>query len=187
MVKVGQKRILSNRMMQSDIPERAVILVAEDEEDDVLLLKRAFLKADVHNPLYFVYTGKELVSYLKGDGQYADRDEFPLPDLLLLDLKLPGYNGFEVLAWIRSHPGLTRLRIIVLTSSNESKDMNEAYRLGANSFLVKPNDFEKLVGLAKMIREYWLEHSKCPQSFRALIPAHSQTPAAEIRPMSSPG
>lgn len=149
------------------MPERSVILVAEDEEDYVLLLKQAFSQADIQNPTCFVSTGSELVSYLKGDGKFANRDEYPLPDLLLLDLKLPGYNGFEVLAWVRSHPGLTGLRILVLTSSDRTNDVNRAYRLGANSFLVKPYDFEDLVALARLIQEYWLERSKCPNSFRA--------------------
>lgn len=146
--------------------ERAIILVAEDEEDYVLLLKRAFSTAEIHNPLYFVSTGKELLAYLKGDDRYANRDEYPLPDLLLLDLKLPGYNGFEVLSWVRSHPGLTGLRIVVLTTSKQSEDVDQAYRLGANSFLVKPCDFQELINLTKMIKGYWLEQSKCPASFR---------------------
>lgn len=161
------------------MPERAIILIAEDEEDYVLLLKRAFAHANVLNPMYFVSTGKELLSYLKGDDKYADRDEFPLPDLLLLDLKLPGYNGFEVLAWVRSHPGLTRLRILVLTGSNQMKDVNRAYRLGANSFMVKPYDFEHLVYLAKLIKDYWLARTKCPESSRAPEPAEPPTKTAE--------
>ena len=161
------------------MPERAVILVAEDEEDDILLLTYAFSKAGIDNPVHFVRNGLELVSYLKGDGKYLNRDEYPLPDLLLLDLQLPGYNGFEVLAWVRSHPGLMRLRIVVLTSSNQERDVNHAYRLGANSFLVKPNDFVGLVLLAKLIQQTWLEHSKSPESFRVVGPAEFQNQPGE--------
>lgn len=155
--------------------ERALILIAEDEDDYVLLLRHAFSKAEIKNPLYFVSTGKELLAYLKGDNKYADRDEYPLPGLLLLDLKLPGYNGFEVLTWVRYRPGLQGLRILVLTSSNQLEDVNEAYRLGANSFLVKPHDFVDLVRLTKLIQEYWLERSRCPDSYRAARKAEAQS------------
>jgi CheY-like chemotaxis protein len=153
-------------MAPIDIMERAVILLAEDEEDYVLLLKRAFSQAQIRNPFYVVSTGKELMSYLKGEGKYANRDEYPLPDLLLVDIKLPGFTGLEVLGWLRSQPGLSGLRVLVLTSSDHMKDINDAYRLGANSFLLKPYDFSDLVHLAKIIREFWLHISKCPDSFR---------------------
>jgi len=146
--------------------DRAVILIAEDEEDYVLLLKWAFAKAEIPNPIFSISTGKETISYLKGEGPYSNRDEYPLPDLLLLDLKLPGFSGLEILRWVRSQPGLAGLRVVVLTSSDELRDVNDAYRLGANSFLMKPYDFEDLVHLAKVIHEYWLYVSKCPDSFR---------------------
>src|SRR5579862_47157 len=149
------------------MPDREVILLAEDEEDYVLLLRKAFAEASIANPIYTVSTGQELMAYLKGDGKYASRDEYPLPDLLLLDIKLPGYTGLEVLHWIRSQPGLSGLRVLILTSSEEMKDINEAYRLGANSFLLKPYDFADLVHLARVVQEFWLYLSKCPESFRA--------------------
>lgn len=164
--KGAARHVVSAAMSSLYTPGRAVILIAEDEQDYVLLLSFAFSQAGIDNPVHFVSTGQELLSYLKGDGKYFNRDEYPLPDLLLLDLKLPGYNGFEVLAWVRSHPGLTSLRIAVLTSSNQMSDVNNAYRLGANSFLVKPHDFDGLVHLAKLIQEFWLQHSKAPETFR---------------------
>lgn len=160
--------------------DRAVILLAEDEEDYVLLVQKAFLEAHIPNPLYVVSTGKELMSYLQGAGKYSNRDEYPLPDLLLLDLKLPGYSGFEVLAWLRSQPGLCGLRVLVLTSSDQMKDVNDAYRLGANSFLVKPYDFQNLVHFSRLIQEFWLNVSKTPESFRA-----PKTPAKEVTTQSS--
>jgi CheY-like chemotaxis protein len=159
------------------MPERAVILIAEDDEDYVMVLKKAFSQANVQNPVYFVSSGQELLTYLKGDGKFANRDEYPLPDLLLLDLKLPGYNGFEVLRWVRTHQGLLGMRVVVLTSSEQMRDVNDAYQLGANSFLVKPFDFEGLVHLAKLIRAYWLECAKSPESFRA-AESLAQNPAA---------
>ena len=146
--------------------DRAVVLVAEDEEDYVLLLKRAFSEAKIRNPLFVVSTGSEMMQYLKGDGKYANREEYPLPDLLLLDLKLPGFNGLEILGWLRSHPGLSALRVIVLTSSEQMKDINDAYRLGANSFLVKPYDFTDLVSLAQVLQKFWLQMSKTPETYR---------------------
>jgi CheY-like chemotaxis protein len=146
--------------------DKAVVLVAEDEEDYVLLLRRAFSEAKISNPLFVVSTGSEMMMYLKGDGKYSNRIEYPLPDLLLLDLKLPGFNGLEILGWLRSHPGLSALRVIVLTSSEQMKDINDAYRLGANSFLVKPYDFTDLVSLAQVLQKFWLQMAKTPETFR---------------------
>jgi len=149
------------------MPEHAVILVAEDEEDYVLLIRRAFEEANLKNPVHFVSTGLEAMAYLKGEGKYSNRDEYPLPELFLLDLKLPGFSGFEIIGWVRSQPGLSGLRIIVLTSSEQMKDVNDAYRLGANSFLMKPYDFADLVHFSRFIGDFWLKMSKCPESFRA--------------------
>src|SRR5258708_4869050 len=147
--------------------ELAVILLAEDEEDYVLLIRHAFSQAKIPNPLHVVWNGQEAISYLKGEGKYANRDEYPLPDLFLLDIKMPRMNGFEVLSWVRQQPTLATLRILVLTSSEELRDVNEAYRLGANSFLVKPLDFQDFTSLSRLINEFWLRASKAPEIFRA--------------------
>lgn len=146
--------------------DQSVILIAEDEEDYVLLLKRAFAGANIPNPIFSVSTGRDAISYFKGEGEYTNRDEYPLPDLLLLDLKLPGFSGLEILRWLRSQPELLDLRVVVLTSSEQLNDVNDAYRLGANSFLMKPYDFENLVHLATVIQQYWLYLSKCLDSLR---------------------
>jgi CheY-like chemotaxis protein len=161
------------------MPDPAVILLAEDEEDYVLLVKRAFSEAKITNPLHVVSTGQEAMAYLKGEGKYVNRDEYPLPDLLLLDLKLPGFSGFEIIGWARSQPGLAGLRIVVLTSSDELKDVNDAYRLGANSFLMKPYDFADLVQFSRMISQYWLHMSKTPESYRAARPEKKSSGNAE--------
>src|SRR5438105_2858307 len=118
--------------------EYAVILVAEDREDDIILIRRAFARARVVNPIHVVRDGEEALAYLKGEGKYGNRREYPLPELLLLDLKMPRMDGFEVLRWVRSQPDLRLLRVVVLTSSEDVRDVNLAYQLGANSFLVKP-------------------------------------------------
>ncbi len=158
-------------------PEAAVILLVEDREDDVLLIKRAFAKAGLNNPLYIVNDGEQAIAYLMGDSPFSNRNEYPLPDIILLDLKMPRLDGFETLAWIRKQPGIRALPIIVLTSSDEIRDVNRAYALGANSFLVKPLDFENSVAVAKMVEKYWLRSSKLPQTTR---------PASESSPLSSP-
>ncbi len=149
------------------MPEHAVILLAEDEEDYVILIRHAFSKAKIPNPLYVVSNGEEAISYLRGKAKYANRDEYPLPDLLLLDLKMPRVNGFEVLKWVRQQPGLSGLRVLVLTSSDELRDVNQAYQLGANSFMTKPADFENLAELSRLIQDFRLKVSKTPEPSRS--------------------
>jgi CheY-like chemotaxis protein len=146
--------------------DQAVILLAEDREDDILLVHRAFTKGEITNPLFVVRDGDEAISYLSGIGKYGNRAEYPLPDLLLLDLKMPRVDGFEVLRWVRQQAGFSSLRVVVLTASDQIRDVNTAYRLGANSFMVKPTDFENVVEMAKTLRNYWLQMSKSPQLSR---------------------
>jgi CheY-like chemotaxis protein len=124
--------------------DHAVILVVEDRDDDILLIRRAFEKARLSNPLHFVRDGEEAVIYLRGEGIYSSRAEHPLPDLILLDLKLPKMDGFELLKWIREQPGIRALPVVVLTSSDQIRDVNRAYQLGANSFFVKELDWAHL-------------------------------------------
>jgi CheY-like chemotaxis protein len=147
--------------------EQALILLVEDREDDVLLVRRAFQKAKVLNPMHIVRDGAEAIAYLKGEGKYSNRAEHPLPELLLLDLKPPGTDGFEILKWKRQQPGLQTLRVVVLSSSDQMRDVNAAYQLGANSFLVKPIDFERFVEMSQAISGYWLWMSKVPDASRA--------------------
>jgi CheY-like chemotaxis protein len=138
------------------VPEAAAFLIVEDNEEDVVLLKRAFEKCGLANPIQVVKNGVEAMAYLAGGGRYRNRAEFPLPKLILLDLKLPGIDGFEVLEWIRKQPEFSSIRVVVLTSSTLMSDVNKAYQLGANSFLVKPTDFDDLVSLTRAIRGYWI-------------------------------
>lgn len=146
--------------------DTAVILLAEDDENHVLLVQRAFKKARLLNPLHVVHGGEDAIAYLKGKGPYANREEFPLPALLLLDLKMPRTDGFEVLEWIRTEPSLCALRVVVLTSSEDIRDVNRAYQLGANSFLQKPADFEKFVNVISALQGYWLWTSQAPEISR---------------------
>ena len=148
------------------MPDQSVILLAEDREDDILLIRKSFARAYITNPLQVVRDGEELIAYLEGEGKYANRDEYPLPDLLLLDLKMPRKDGFEVLAWIRKHPTLRSLPVVVLTSSENMRDVNNAYQLGANSFLVKPMDFENFIEMSRFIGGFWLQMNKGPETSR---------------------
>lgn len=136
--------------------ENYTILLVEDDPNDVLLVKRAFKKAEIGNPIQVVEDGDQALDYLAGNGQYADREAYPHPVLLLLDLKLPRSSGFDVLAWLRKHPGLSRLPVVVLTSSKEISDIKRAYDLGANSYLVKPVNFDSLLEMVRALNLYWL-------------------------------
>lgn len=147
--------------------DNAVILVVEDDENDIRLIQTAFARGQLANPVHFVRTGELAVAYLAGKGQYANRAEHPLPVLVLLDLNLPGMDGFEVLSWIRRQEGLRGLPVLVLTCSNLIRDVNRAYALGANSFFTKDIDFQKSAELAKLLREYWLERALTPETCRS--------------------
>jgi CheY-like chemotaxis protein len=125
---------------------------------------RSFEKAGIKNPIQVVGNGEEAVAYLSGVGEYSNRKDYPLPELILLDLKMPKMDGFEVLKWIRTHPDLFQLRVIVLTSSDDIRDVNHAYKLGANSFLVKPMDFNHYVEMGNFIADNWFSWgAKTPQ------------------------
>jgi CheY-like chemotaxis protein len=143
-----------------------VILIVEDNDDHALLLKHGFKQANLINPLQVVRDGDEAIAYLKGEGKFSNRAEYPLPALVLLDLKMPRRDGFEVLEWIRRQPGLSSMRVVVLTTSDEMRDINRAYALGANSFLVKPIKFDDFVQLSQAIKGYWLWMSRAPQAYR---------------------
>jgi CheY-like chemotaxis protein len=140
------------------------ILLAEDDPNDVLLIQRAFQKAGFKDALKVVRDGQQAVDYLAGNGSYADRERFPLPYLLLLDLKMPGTDGFEVLQWLRQEPEMRRLLVVVLTSSNLQADVDRAYELGANSYLVKPVEFDQMVNLIRRFEAYWTEINRTPSS-----------------------
>jgi len=171
------------------MPDTAVILLAEDDEDHVLLIRRAFQEARLVNPLYVVPHGEAAIAYLKGEGKYANRAEYPLPAILLLDLKMPRKNGFDVLRWIRQESGLHNLRVVVLTTSADMHDVNQAYQLGANSFLVKPADFDHLVRVIQALQGYWLWMDHAPEVSRPAPESRGQTgrptPVAETRTSSS--
>jgi len=133
-----------------------VILLVEDEENDVFFMQHALKEAGILNPLHVAQDGQEAMDYLSGHGRYADRERYPLPGLTLLDLKLPRVMGWEVLKWIRGQPELKSLIVIVLTSSQLPPDIEAAYQLGANAYLVKPSSPLGLREIAAAIKQFWL-------------------------------
>jgi CheY-like chemotaxis protein len=139
------------------------ILLVEDDYNDVLLIQRAFRKVEIEPPLAIVSDGDEAIAYLTRQGKYTDTETYPTPLMILLDLKLPRRSGLEVLAWIRQHPQFKRLLVVVLTSSQEHSDIAQAYDLGANSYLVKPINFNDFVTLIKLINAYWFQVNQKPQ------------------------
>ena len=144
------------------MPNRKAILVADDSAEDAFILKRAFEKVGMQVPILFVRDGQELIHYLSGDDGYADRTAHPMPRLLLLDLKMPKMDGFDVLRWLQQQPELRRLVVTVLSSSDESRDVNLAYDLGANSYVVKPDSLDGYGKIVEKLRDYWLEVNRPP-------------------------
>ena len=131
------------------------ILHVEDDPNDVLLVERAIKKCNAPVLLRSVGDGDKAVAYLKGDESFSNREQFPLPNLVLLDLKMPRKSGLEVLGWIRENAELKRLPVVIFTSSKHDQDINRAYDLGANSYLVKPVGFDSLLDTVKQIQAYW--------------------------------
>jgi CheY-like chemotaxis protein len=143
--------------------EDETILLVEDNPRDVLLIQRAFRKANLTNPLQVVGDGEAALLYLSGEGSYEDRDRYPLPSLMLLDLKLPRKSGAEVLEWLRQQPRLKRLPVVVLTSSREYAEVNKLYDIGANAYMVKPVTFDNLVEIVKTLNLHWIVFNEKPQ------------------------
>ena len=140
------------------------ILVVEDNPADVALIRRAFEKVRLANPLQIVTHGDAAVDYLSGQGMYADRKRFPLPVLVLLDLNLPRRSGIEVLQWLRARPDLQHLPVAVLTLSQQDQDVNAAYDIGVHSYLVKPVHLDGLMQLLKTTPLHWLLLDSPPDS-----------------------
>ena len=141
---------------------RKTILLIEDSPSDVDLTKRALLKGHIANELIVVEDGQEALDYLHCTGAYAGRDASDLPSLTLLDLKLPKIPGLEVLRRIRNDAQLRRIPVVILTSSNEERDMARAYDLGTNSYIRKPVDFKQFLDAVQQLGLYWLVLNECP-------------------------
>ena len=140
----------------------AHILLVEDNRMDVELTLDAFKEARLLNTIYVSPNGQDALEYLFGRGKYADRITYPIPNLVLLDLKLPGVDGFEVLRQVKSAPILRRLPVIILTSSKEEGDRALTYDIGANSYIVKPVSFNGFLDVIKQIEGYWISLNVAP-------------------------
>jgi len=132
------------------------VMLVEDDENDVILVKHTFKKAQINNPLQIVTDGAEAVEYLKGKGKYEDRERWPLPELIVLDIKMPRLSGFEVLEWVKGNGGpLRRIPIVIVSGSDNPDDINRAYELGAKAYMVKPMDSRGVEHLFQSITHYW--------------------------------
>jgi CheY-like chemotaxis protein len=148
---------------KGDVPAgkgSANILLVDDREDDVIFFRRAFKSADLHHSITHVRDGDEAIKYLSRQAPYTDEVVYPVPDVVVLDLKMPKKDGFEVLQWLRDENRLKPAPVVVLTSSDRDDDKKRAKELGAGSYYTKPVDFTKLVGVAKDINRRWLTRRK---------------------------
>ena len=149
------------------------IIVVEDEPDEAFLLKQAFQKCGVSNPIHIFRDGQQVIDYLSKQGNASGKPVADAPPaLMLLDLKMPRKTGFEVLEWVRAQPGLRRLVVVMMAFSSDLSDINRAYQLGCNSYLLKPGNVDQLADMIKLINSYWLllnekpELRLAPDSFR---------------------
>lgn len=141
--------------------ERQTILLVDDSENDILLTRMAFKRAGFNSALQEVRNGEQAIAYLKGDGVYSDRNQYPMPSIMLMDLNMPMKNGFDVLGWVRERPAFKRLSIVILTASMRPEDVERAFSLGANSYLVKPSDIAALGEMVRCLRD-WIQINHFP-------------------------
>jgi CheY-like chemotaxis protein len=139
------------------------ILLVEDEENDAMLLKMAFKENNILNPLHWVKDGLEAIAYLNGEGVYANHALYPFPEVLIVDLKMPRMSGLELLQWIRDHPYYKVIPTIIMSSSRQDSDIEKAYELGANTYMIKPSALDELAKMVKLAHEYWAASVKPAQ------------------------
>ena len=138
----------------------STLLIAEDNEDDALLIQRAFKQNGLNRPAHIVADGSGAIAYLHGEGIYADRRTHPFPDLVILDLKMPRVSGFEVLKWLNEHPDYRVIPTIVWSSSADRRDVKHAFCLGAHAYLCKPANYDDFVGMAGRLIAFWTDCEK---------------------------
>jgi len=139
------------------------LLIVEDNEDDIFFMERIFKQMGARCDLRFVRDGAEAVEYLSGKGQFEDRVKNPLPTIILMDLKMPRMNGFEVLEWMQKQPEIKLIPTIVVTSSTMQEDVTRAYRSGANAVMNKPVDKDSLLQMLKTFHLYWTDYVEMPE------------------------
>jgi CheY-like chemotaxis protein len=141
---------------------RLTVLIIDDDANDVLLLKKALTRAGVQDVVQVVTDGFQAIQYLAGEGVYGNREQFPFPNVVFTDLKMPRMNGFEVLHWLRKHPDCSVIPVMVLSASKLDEDIKRAYQLGANAYLAKPSSMKELVEVVKTAYSFWA-HCEKPQ------------------------
>ena len=132
------------------------VLYAEDEPDDIFFMRYVWEIAGIPNPLFDVKDGEEAIEYLAGKGTFADREKYPLPCLLLLDLSMPGKSGFDVLRWLRQQPDLKQMNVVIISGSNQESDIESARKLGVSDYIVKPSGVHKLLEIIQEKKDEWL-------------------------------
>ena len=160
------------------------ILLVEDNPVDVVLMQRAFRQLDSPYRLTVTTDGAQAMQYLTGEAPYADREEYPFPSLILLDLGLPIVDGFQFMQWLRQQSSLRHVPVIVLSGSSFSPDVKRAYAAGANSFLTKPSGLTELTAEIKGLTDYWIGHCKLPDSPAPLMPG--VMPGAQGKTLTPP-
>jgi len=141
--------------------EGLVILLVEDDEHDIFFVREATERNGGHHKVHAVRDGSEAIAYLKGQGQYSDRQKFPMPNVILTDLKMPGMSGFDFLHWLKDHVECGVIPAIVYSSSGIERDVLEAYRVGANAYIEKPSSMKEMVNILQFTWEFW-SRCKCP-------------------------
>ena len=142
--------------MDTQIEATGAVLLADDDSNDIFFLRRAFQRAGFANAVLDVPDGEKAIEYLRGESHFSDRARFPVPTLLILDLKMPKINGFEVLEWLKTREDLRELKVVVLSSSGLPADQQKAKALGAHDYRVKPADLEDMVNMIKEVAARWL-------------------------------
>lgn len=137
--------------------DSVVILMADDDEDDIMLTEKALQQGKLLNKLYCVRDGEELLDYLFHRGDYTDAAKAPRPGVILLDLNMPRKDGREALKEIKAHPDMKDIPIVVFTTSKAEEDIYRSYKLGVNSFITKPVTFDRLIEVMQMLGKYWFE------------------------------
>jgi CheY-like chemotaxis protein len=140
---------------QKTVDRNLTILIAEDNEDYALILQHAIKANGWTNPVRILPNGSEVIRYLSGEGEYADRGSYPFPSVMFLDVKMPGATGFDVLRWVREHPDCSVLPTMMLSSSDDEGDVKLAYELGANGYFVKPATLNDLKHMLQAIYGFW--------------------------------
>lgn len=146
---------------QTGLPPR--VLIADDDPEDIILMSRALTEASDDVEIFSVGDGEEMLKYLRGEDGYANREEYPMPDIVLLDLNMPRMDGHTALREVRRDAALRSLPIVVLSTSTQQRDIQASYEAGANSYVSKPPAFDQMVCAARQLREYWFNIAKLPQ------------------------